>query len=92
MLRASAGRTAGPGRRPSRGARRPVSRAIEARADAFSLQATGQADAFISFERRITLRNLSDPDPPRWLTFLLATHPPAIKRIGMGVAYEQSRK
>ncbi len=65
------------------------SRAIEARADAFSLRATDQPEAFISFERRIALRNLSDPDPPDWLTFLLSTHPPAIERIGMGVAYER---
>ena len=67
------------------------SRAIEARADAFALRTTGQVDAFISFEKRITVRNLSDPDPPDWLTFVLATHPPAIERIGMGVAYERGR-
>ena len=69
-----------------------LSRAVEARADTFSLEATGQSEAFISFERRITLRNLSDPDPPDWLTFLLSTHPPAIERIGMGVAYEQAQE
>jgi len=67
------------------------SRAIESRADAFSLRATGQPEPFISFERRLTLRNLSDPDPPDWLTFLLSTHPPAIERIGIGVAYERAR-
>ncbi len=68
------------------------SRAIEARADAFALRTTGQVDAFISFEKRITVRNLSDPDPPDWLTFVLATHPPAIERIGIGVAYERERE
>ena len=67
------------------------SRAIEGRADAFSLRTTGQADAFISFEKRLTLRNLSDPDPPDWLTFLRSTHPPAIERIGMGEAYKAAR-
>jgi STE24 endopeptidase len=67
------------------------SRAIEARADAFALQSTDQPGPFISFERRITLRNLSDPDPPAWITFLTATHPPAIERIGLGVAYERER-
>jgi STE24 endopeptidase len=67
------------------------SRAIEARADSFALQATGEPRPFISFERRISLRNLSDPDPPSWVTFLLATHPPTIERIGMGVAYERAR-
>jgi STE24 endopeptidase len=67
------------------------SRAIEARADAFALQSTGQPEPFISFEKRIALRNLSDPDPPAWRTFLLATHPPTIERIGLGVAYERER-
>jgi STE24 endopeptidase len=67
------------------------SRAIEARADAFALQSTGQPRPFISFEQRITLRNLSEPDPPGWMTFLTATHPPAVERIGLGVAYERSR-
>jgi len=65
------------------------SRAIESRADAFALQTTRAPAAFISFERRIALRNLSDPDPPAWLTSLLSTHPPTIERIGFGVAYER---
>ncbi len=67
------------------------SRAIEARADSFALQTTDEPKPFISFERRIALRNLSDPDPPDWLTFLMATHPPTIERIGIGVAYERDR-
>jgi STE24 endopeptidase len=67
------------------------SRAIEARADAFALMTTHKPKPFISFERRIALRKLSDPDPPRWLTFLVATHPPPIERIGMGVAFERSQ-
>jgi len=65
------------------------SRAIEARADSFALQTTSQPEAFISFERRIALRNLSDPDPPSWITFLLATHPSTVQRIGLGVAFER---
>jgi len=64
-----------------------LSRDVEARADSYALTLTGQAAPFISFEKRIALRNLSDPDPPRWQTFLLATHPPTIERIGIGVAY-----
>jgi STE24 endopeptidase len=67
------------------------SRAIEARADAFALRSTAQPEPFISFEQRIALRNLADPDPPAWRTFLLATHPPIVQRIGMGVAYERAR-
>lgn len=66
-----------------------LSREVEARADSYALTLTGEPEPFISFEKRIALRNLSDPDPPDWQTFLLATHPPTIDRIGIGVAYER---
>lgn len=66
-----------------------LSRAVEARADSYALTLTDAPEPFVSFERRIALRNLSDPDPPDWQTFLLATHPPTIERIGIGVAYER---
>lgn len=64
-----------------------LSRKVEARADAFSLRLTSRADAFISFERRIALRNISDPDPPRILHALLGTHPTIVERIGMAEAF-----
>jgi STE24 endopeptidase len=64
-----------------------ASRAIERRADAFSLRLTNAPAAFISFERAIALQNVADLDPPRWLTRLLATHPPTAERIGAAVAY-----
>lgn len=66
-----------------------LSRAVESRADSYALALTGEPEPFISFEKRIALRNLADPDPPGWQTFLLATHPPVIDRIGIGVAYQQ---
>ena len=69
-----------------------LSRDVEARADSYALTLTGDAQPFISFEKRIALRNLSDPDPPDWQTFLLATHPPTIERIGIGVAYERGER
>jgi len=69
-----------------------LSRAVEARADSYALTLTGEPEPFISFERRIALRNLSDPDPPDWQTFLLATHPPTLERIGIGVAYERGER
>ena len=68
-----------------------LSRRVEARADSFSLEKTGAADAFISFERRVTLRNVGDPDPPGWARFLLGTHPSTVERIGMARAYEARR-
>jgi STE24 endopeptidase len=69
-----------------------LSRAVEARADSYALTLTGEPEPFISFERRIALRNLSDPDPPDWQTFLLATHPPTLERIGIGIAYERGER
>ena len=66
-----------------------LSRAVEARADSYALQLTGEPAPFISFERNIALRNLADPDPPAWQTVLLATHPPVVDRIGIGVAFER---
>ena len=66
-----------------------LSRTVEARADSYALTLTGEAEPFIAFEKRIALRNLSDPQPPGWQTFLLATHPPTIDRIGIGLAFER---
>jgi STE24 endopeptidase len=63
-----------------------LSRAIERRADGYALQITGDTDAFVDFQRRIALKNLADPDPPRWLSLLLGTHPSTVERIGLAVA------
>jgi STE24 endopeptidase len=67
-----------------------LSRRIERRADAYALMLTGAPEPFIAFEKRIALKNIADPDPPRWLTFLMASHPPAVERIGAGVAYARA--
>ena len=67
-----------------------LSRAIERRADAFALELTGEPDAMVSFERRITLKNVGNPDPPRWQTLLLGTHPTTMERIGQALAATSS--
>jgi STE24 endopeptidase len=67
-----------------------LSRAIERRSDAYSLKLTGAPEAFISFERAIAVQNVADLEPPRWLTSLLATHPPTAERIGAAVGYSES--
>jgi STE24 endopeptidase len=69
-----------------------LSRRIEARADSFSLRLTNAPESFVSFERRITLRNVSEPDPPAWLHALLATHPTTVQRIGIAKAFEAGRR
>ncbi len=66
-----------------------LSRAVERRADSFALELTDAPAEFTSFERRIVVANLVDPDPPRWLTAVLASHPPAVERIGIARAYAE---
>lgn len=68
-----------------------LSRSIERRADAFSLELARAPDAFISFERAIALQNVADLDPPRWVRKLLATHPPTVERIGFAVNFRTNQ-
>ncbi|HEY2317653.1 MAG TPA: M48 family metallopeptidase [Solirubrobacteraceae bacterium] len=67
-----------------------LSRALERRADHFALELAGAPEAFVSFERTIALQNVADVDPPRWVSRILATHPPTAERIGAAVAFSQA--
>jgi STE24 endopeptidase len=67
------------------------SRAIEARADAFALRVTQQPDAAIALERRLTIQNISRPQPPAVRQFLFGTHPTTMQRIGMAVTVKRER-
>jgi Zn-dependent protease with chaperone function len=66
-----------------------LSRPVEARADSFALELTRDPGDFVKFERRITLLNLGDPDPPRLYHLLFDTHPTTEERIGFGVAWKE---
>jgi len=66
-----------------------LSRAVEQRADQYSLELTGEPRTLIAFQRRIALTNVSDPDPPRWVHFLLGTHPTTLDRIGLAERFER---
>src|SRR5215211_3511133 len=57
-----------------------LSRRVEASADSFALRLTNDAQGFIDFERRITLSNISDPNPPELLHVLFDTHPTPLER------------
>jgi STE24 endopeptidase len=63
-----------------------LSRAVEARADRYSLELTEAPDALVGFQQRIVVQNVSDPEPPAWVSFLLGTHPTAMERIGQALA------
>lgn len=64
-----------------------LSRKVEAHADQFSLQLTHDPADFISFQRRIAVENVGDPDPPEWFHVLFDTHPTTLERIGAGVTF-----
>ncbi len=66
-----------------------LSRDVERRADAFSLELTRDPATFISFQRRIAIKNVSDPDPPGVARFLLGTHPTTMERIGLAEAFRR---
>lgn len=63
-----------------------ISRAIEARADRTSLQATHDPTTFVAMQKQLALRSLSDPTPPRWSQFWFGSHPTTLQRIGMAEA------
>ena len=69
-----------------------LSRRVEARADGYALRLTGDATTFLAQQRRLALRNVSDPDPPALARALLGTHPTTRERLGIGLAYERGER
>jgi len=66
-----------------------LSRDVEASADTFALELTGDPEGLIRLQTQLTRTNLGDPDPPGWVSFLFGTHPTTVERIGAAVAYER---
>jgi Zn-dependent protease with chaperone function len=64
-----------------------LSRPVEASADSFALDLTRDPADFVNFERRIDIRNVSDPDPPWLYHVLFDTHPTSEQRLGFGAAW-----
>lgn len=60
-----------------------ISRAIEARADLTSLEATGASDEFVAMQHRLAVRSLSDPTSPGWSRWWFGSHPTAWQRVGL---------
>jgi STE24 endopeptidase len=69
-----------------------LSRDVEARADAFALELTDDPRALIDLQRRLAETNVSEPDPPDALHFLLGTHPTAMERIGAALAWQRGER
>ncbi|MBA2520563.1 MAG: M48 family metallopeptidase [Chloroflexia bacterium] len=63
------------------------SRAIERRTDRFALELTENGDAYASAMEKLAALSLADPEPPRPVVLLLASHPPIVERIAAARAF-----
>ena len=68
-----------------------VSRAVEARADRASLEATRDYAGFERMQVQLANRSLSDDDPPRWSHFWFGSHPTTLQRLGLARALEREQ-
>jgi STE24 endopeptidase len=64
-----------------------LSRQVERSADGHALDLDGNTAAFIAVERKLSLQNLGDPDPPGWLQAIFGTHPSTVDRIGYALTW-----
>jgi STE24 endopeptidase len=67
-----------------------VSRLIEARADAHALTLTHDPTTFEQMQKRLSLVNLAEPDPPAWEQNLFGSHPTTVERMAAARAYARS--
>lgn len=63
-----------------------VSREIEHQADVYGLQITGNGPAMARAFVSLSEQNLSEPNPPPFITFWLFTHPPLQERIDFALS------
>jgi STE24 endopeptidase len=61
------------------------SRWRERLADGFALRVTGNPRAFAQAMIRLANQNLAEADPPRWVVWLLYSHPPIRERVEMSL-------
>ncbi len=66
-----------------------VSRQIEARADAHALLLGSDPATFIDVQQQLAVSNLSHLEPNSVLAFWFSSHPDALSRIGMALAFER---
>lgn len=69
-----------------------LSRDVEASADAFALRITDDPAGLLDLQVRLAERNLSDVDPPGWVTAFFGTHPTTLERIGSAKAWENGER
>jgi STE24 endopeptidase len=65
------------------------SRRLEAAADRYALDATGNPDAFATMLAKLTDQNLAESRPSRWAEIMLYDHPPYHKRLKLAQSYRR---
>ncbi len=68
------------------------SRWRERMADRYALEAIGRPDAFASAMTRLANQNLAEAEPPRWVVWLLYSHPPIGERVRMARLWGRERR
>lgn len=58
-----------------------ISRQFERAADRYAMEMTQDSEAAIRSFQRLAARSLSQPNPPKWVTFFRYSHPPLAERI-----------
>jgi STE24 endopeptidase len=64
-----------------------LARRQERRADAFSLDMTGNPDAFVTVLRRLAALNLAEDRPPQMVDLFFASHPSVTERVAAARAW-----
>lgn len=64
-----------------------ISRRIERRTDQYALVLTGDGNAYANAMERLASQNLTEPNPPRWLVWLMYSHPPTSERVAAARAF-----
>ncbi|WP_435743995.1 M48 family metalloprotease [Nocardioides sp. SYSU DS0663] len=60
-----------------------ISRQVETRADVEALEASGEADSFVSMQVQLATRSLADVSPPTVSGLLFASHPSSLARLAV---------
>jgi STE24 endopeptidase len=66
-----------------------VSRHVEARADAHSLDLTDDPGAFVAMQQRLAVTNVAEPDPPAIWQWFFGSHPTTAERVAMAGDWER---
>jgi STE24 endopeptidase len=65
-----------------------ISRRIETRADLTALEATEDVGAFVTMQKELAVRSLSDPTPPAWSHWWFGSHPTTLSRVAVAHSLE----